>query len=369
MSNSKLHKGLGKSFGKMFGNEKVRTEFLDGENNEPKESEVIDMTDKKEENISQNQEEKKEEATSEKKEEVKEPIEKAPVESSDKKEQEADKEEKSVDGAQTTLKISLIQPNINQPRKNFDDDELRQLSESIQKYGVVEPLVVRKNGPLYEIIAGERRWRASKLAGLEKVPVVIKEYDDRTAKEVALIENIQRADLNPIEEALAYQSLIEEYGLTQEEVARRVSKNRSTITNALRILNLNKEIQEMLKNGQLTQGHARALLAIDNDDLREKIAKRVVEENLSVREIEKLVRLEGLAQFRDKKRSEQNTETMQQLRIVIKDLERQLKHKFNTKVGIIPKNEETGKIEIEYYSKEDLDRLFILLNGSANGTN
>lgn len=359
MSNSKLHKGLGKSFGKMFGNEKVRTEFLDGENVEPKESEVIDMTDKKENNSSQNQE-----AENETNQETKQEVAK-PVEQENKQEAHyTDTVDEKASESQTMLKISLIQPNINQPRKNFNEDELQELCESIKKYGVVEPLVVRKNGPLYEIIAGERRWRASKLAGLDKVPVVIKEYDDRTAKEVALIENIQRADLNPIEEALAYQSLIEEYGLTQEEVARRVSKNRSTVTNALRILNLNKEIQEMLKNGQLTQGHARALLAIDNDELREKIAKRVIEENLSVREIEKLVRLEGLAQFRDKKRSEQNTESMQQLRTIIKDLERQLKHKFNTKVGIIPKNEEAGKIEIEYYSKEDLDRLFILLNGS-----
>lgn len=363
MSNSKLKKGLGKSFGKMFGNNKVRTEYLEGEQDDAKEAEVIDITDKKNDNSSQNQNDE----TPSVDEEKKEPVNQSSASVNVKPQSTGSVQDEKANGSQTMLKISLIQPNINQPRKNFNEEELQELSESIQKYGVVEPLVVRKNGPLYEIIAGERRWRASKLAGLEKVPVVIKEYDDRTAKEVALIENIQRSDLNPIEEALAYQSLIEEYGLTQEEVARRVSKNRSTVTNALRILNLNKEIQEMLKNGSLTQGHARALLAIDNDELREKIAKRVVEENLSVREIEKLVRLEGLAQFRDNKRKEQNTESMQQLRIIIKDLERQLKHKFNTKVGIIPKNEESGRIEIEYYTKEDLDRLFLLLNGSKEG--
>lgn len=344
------HKGLGKSFGKMFGTEKVKEEFVEEQKgNEVKPVEVEDTSIAKKRNNDNDNHSQITEAK--------------PSSSDTKIDTQTSEQKEEVDSQK--VKINLVQPNKNQPRKNFDKEELSELTESIKKYGIVEPLVVRKNGPLYEIVAGERRWRAAKDAGLEYVPVVIKQYDDRTAREVALIENIQRANLNPIEEALAYQNLIEDYGLTQDEVAKRVSKNRSTITNALRILNLNKEIQELLRDGKLTQGHARALLAIEDEELREKIAKRVVEENLSVREIEKLVRLEGLSQFRDKKRSEKNTEDMKKLYTLLKDLEKKLKHKLNTKVNIIPRNQDAGKIEIEYYSKEELDNIFLAINGSA----
>lgn len=368
---SKIHKGLGKSFNKMFGQDKVRGEILD-EQNETSSSAVSDIKDLDETEVKvETKTESEKEPIAKKRDnnndnhyqdrpvkEVSGPSENTNASSND--------ESSGEQGKNLMIKISLVQPNTKQPRKNFNEEELNELSESIQKYGIVEPLVVRKNGPLYEIVAGERRWRAAKLAGLDKVPVVIKEYDERTAREVALIENIQRANLNPIEEALAYQNLIEDYGLTQDEVARRVSKNRSTITNALRILNLNKEIQELIRDGKLTQGHARALLAIEDEELREKIAARVVAENLSVREIEKLVRLEGLAQFRDRKREAKNTDEMKQLYAILKDLEKKLKHKLNTKVNIVPRNQDAGKIEIEYYSKEELDNIFLAINGTID---
>ena len=260
------------------------------------------------------------------------------------------------------VKINLIQPNLNQPRKNFDKEKLQELSESISKYGILQPLIVKQNGPLYEIIAGERRWRAAKLTGLEEVPVQLKQFDKKTMTEVALIENIQRENLNAVEEAQAYQRLIEEYGLSQEEVAQRVSKNRSTITNSLRILRLNDDILNLIKEGKLTAGHARALLSIEDEELRDKISQRVIEENLNVRDIEKLVRLDGLANWRKEhnalKKAEKNIQEM----VILKDLEKKIKNKLGTKVKIIQKDENEGKIEIKYYGKEDLDRIYTLIN-------
>ena len=260
------------------------------------------------------------------------------------------------------VKINLIQPNLNQPRKNFDKEKLEELSESIKKYGILQPLIVKQNGPLYEIIAGERRWRAAKLAGLEEVPVQLKQFDKKTMTEVALIENIQRENLNAVEEAQAYQRLIEEYGLSQEEVAQRVSKNRSTITNSLRILRLNDDILDLIKEGKLTAGHARALLSIEDEELRDKISQRVIEENLNVRDIEKLVRLDGLANWRKEhnalKKAEKNIQEM----VILKDIEKKIKNKLGTKVKIIQKDENEGKIEIKYFGKEDLDRIYTLIN-------
>ncbi len=184
--------------------------------------------------------------------------------------------------ADTTLPVSSIEPNRNQPRKNFDKAELEELTDSIKRYGVIQPLVVQKKNDYYEIIAGERRWRAAKLAKLKEVPVVIKEYEPQEASEIALIENLQRSDLNPIEEAKAYKNLIEEYDLRQEDVATRLSKSRSAITNSMRLLNLSDEVQAMIEAGELQMGHARALLGLELEDLQEKTAKTVVDKGLSV---------------------------------------------------------------------------------------
>ena len=266
------------------------------------------------------------------------------------------------------ININLIQPNLNQPRKNFDEEKISELSKSISEYGVLQPLLVKKNGPLYEIIAGERRWRAAKAAGISKVPVVIKDYDQRVSREVALIENIQRENLNAVELALAYQSLVDEYGLSQDAIAKKVSKSRSAITNTMRILKLDKEILNLIKEGKLTEGHARALLSIDENDeeLRAKVAKKVVEENLSVRDIEKMVRLENLAEYRKEQAEKKKTPEYQKLNIFLKDIASKTKNKLKTKVKIIPKNKEAGHIEIEYNDQSDLDRIFLLLNSISN---
>ena len=201
------------------------------------------------------------------------------------------------------IKLSRIQPDKNQPRKDFDETKLQELADSIREYGVISPIVVKENGAFYDIVAGERRWRAARLAGLTEIPVVIKNVDEKTSREMSIIENIQRDDLNPVEEALAYQSLIDDYGLTQEEVASRVSKNRTTITNSLRLLKLDDELLDMLREGLITQGHARALLAIDDSELRRKIALRCAKENLSVREIENLVRLDKISKEKKNNRT------------------------------------------------------------------
>ena len=184
------------------------------------------------------------------------------------------------------VKISLIEPNRDQPRKDFNEEELQELAESIKNYGVLQPLLVQKKGTSYELIAGERRWRAAKLAGLKEVPVVLREYSKQQAMEIALIENVQRADLNPIEEAQAYQQLVKEFHLTQEEIAARVSKNRATITNAMRLLKLDEEIQNLLIKGAISSGHARAILSLEDKQLQKKAAKEVLDKRLSVRETE-----------------------------------------------------------------------------------
>lgn len=260
------------------------------------------------------------------------------------------------------IDIQLIQPNLNQPRRHFDEEELEELAASIREYGILQPLLLKKQGPLYEIIAGERRWRAAKRAGLTEVPAIVRELDEKTSREIAIIENIQRADLNAVEEARAYQSLIDEYGLTQEEVAKRVSKKRVTITNSLRLLKLEPEILELLQTGRISQGHARALLGIEDSELRRAIAHRCAEENLSVREIEQLVKLDKLKKAEKKKKEQGESAEEKRLKTIYRDLEKKMKAKLGTKVSIVPKDESKGKLEIEYYSQEELDRIFTLLN-------
>ena len=254
------------------------------------------------------------------------------------------------------LKISLIQANPSQPRKRFSDEELKELSESIKQFGVIQPLLVKKQGPIYEIIAGERRFRAAKLAGLAEVPVLIRNYDEKLSKEVAIIENIQREDLNAVEEALAYQSLISEYDLSQEELAERLSKKRTTITNSLRLLKLEEEILNYIREGKLKEGHGRALLSIPEGKQRLALAKECVEKKLSVREVEK--RSQEQTPQKKKKKS-----IPKQMASIFKDLENRMRESLGTKVKIIPRNENKGKVEIEYYSKEDLEHLYDLLEG------
>ena len=257
------------------------------------------------------------------------------------------------------LKISLIQANPSQPRKQFSDEELKELSESIKQFGVIQPLLVKKQGPLYEIVAGERRFRAAKLAGLTEVPVLIRNYDEKLSKEVAIIENIQREDLNAVEEALAYQSLISEYDLSQEELAERLSKKRTTITNSLRLLKLEEEILNYIREGKLKEGHGRALLAIPEGKKRLELAKECVEKNLSVREVEKR------GQKKETLKKDGGKAFSKQFTSIFKDLESRMGESLGTKVKIIPKNESKGKVEIEYYSKEDLERLYDLLEGKG----
>ena len=258
------------------------------------------------------------------------------------------------------LKISLIQANPSQPRKRFSDEELKELSESIKQFGVIQPLLVKKQGPIYEIIAGERRFRAAKLAGLTEVPVLVRSYDEKLSREISIIENIQREDLNAVEEALAYQSLISEYDLSQEELAERLSKKRTTITNSLRLLKLEEEILNYIREGKLKEGHGRALLAIPEGKKRLALARECVEKKLSVREVEKRSQEQTVQKKKKKLLSGQ-------LSSIFKDLEEKMRENLGTKVKIIPKNENKGKLEIEYYSQEDLERIYVLLEGKAKG--
>ena len=252
------------------------------------------------------------------------------------------------------VKISLIEPNRDQPRKDFNEEELQELAESIKNYGVLQPLLVQKKGTSYELIAGERRWRAAKLAGLKEVPVVLREYSKQQAMEIALIENVQRADLNPIEEAQAYQQLVKEFHLTQEEIAARVSKNRATITNAMRLLKLDEEIQNLLIKGAISSGHARAILSLEDKQLQKKAAKEVLDKRLSVRETEKLVKRLARASA---EKNEKNEKKDDALALIFQDLEERMKTIMGTKVSIHNKDRNKGRIEIEYYSEAELERI------------
>lgn len=256
-----------------------------------------------------------------------------------------------------TLNINRIEPNKNQPRKEFNDDALQELADSIKQFGVIEPLVVVKRKGYYELIAGERRWRAARLAGLKEVPVVIKDYDDQQIVEIALIENIQREDLNPIEEAHAYERLIQEFNLTQDEVAERVSKSRTTVTNALRLLKLTEKVQQMLIDDMLSTGHVRALITITEPQLQYETAMYIFDKKLSVRETESYVK-----KLLNKKPKEKTSEKEDpELSFLYKAIENRLKESLGTKTTIKAKTKDSGKIEIEYYSQEDLERITQLL--------
>lgn len=257
------------------------------------------------------------------------------------------------------VKISLVEPNRNQPRKMFDKDSLDELTKSVKQYGVLQPIIVKKIGNRYEIVAGERRWRAAQAAGLSEVPVVVRDYDDQKAKEIAIIENIQRTDLNPIEEALAYKSLIEEYNLTQEELSDKVSKNRSTITNSLRLLKLSKNIQQYMIDGQISSGHARALLSLEDGGKRELLALDIMKRSLSVRDTEKAAK--ALSKKKNVELSDltetSKEDTVRDLSLFYKEYEDSIQGVLGTKVHINQKDKNKGRIEIEYYSQVELDRI------------
>lgn len=256
------------------------------------------------------------------------------------------------------MKINEVEPNRNQPRKSFDEDKLGDLANSIKEHGVLQPIIVAKRDDYYQIIAGERRWRASKMAGLKTIPTIVRDYDEKKTREVALIENIQRENLNPIEEALAFKRLLEEFHLKQDEVAERVSKSRTAVTNSMRLLKLSDEVQQMVIDEMITTGHARALLAIDDPDQQYEIAQKIFDEKLSVRDIEKLVKNMNKPQ-KEKKQKSKNIE------FIYKEIEEQMKSSLGTKVSITAKEDGAGKIEIEFYSHDDLDRITDMLRNRA----
>lgn len=258
--------------------------------------------------------------------------------------------EQDIAAAVTELKITELEANQNQPRRFFDDNALQELSDSIKEHGVVQPIIVRKLDDNYQIVAGERRWRAARLAGLKTVPVVVKDYSNVQVMEIALIENLQRQDLNSIEEALAYKSLIEEHDMTQENISGRIGKSRSAIANTLRLLNLPEAIRNMVIHGKISAGHARALLAVEDKMKQMEIAQKIIDQQLNVRDIEKLVM--------QKDKTKEKKEDKKDVEII--ELEEQLKRTFATKVSIVHKKDK-GKIEIEYYSNEDLERILELL--------
>ncbi len=254
----------------------------------------------------------------------------------------------------TFVKITKVEPNREQPRKKFDEDSLLELSESLKQYGILQPLLVQDKKDYFEIIAGERRWRAAKMAGLKEIPVIIKELSDRETVEISLIENIQRENLNPIEEAMAFKRLLEEFHLKQDEVAERVSKSRTAVTNSMRLLKLDDRVQQMVVDDLLTTGHARALLAIPDNDKQYNLAQQIFDEKLSVRETEKLVK--KIQSQKPELRKTQNDK----MSVFYEDMEEKLKAIMGTKVAIHYKGNKKGKIEIEYYSSDELERIIDL---------
>lgn len=263
--------------------------------------------------------------------------------------------EKKERNAEMMVKISKVEPNREQPRKQFDEDSLLELSESIKQYGILQPLLVSDKKDYYEIIAGERRWRAAKLAGLKEVPVLVKEFSNQEIVEISLIENIQREDLNPIEEAMAYKRLMEEFHLKQDEIADRVSKSRTAVTNSMRLLKLDERVQQMLIDDMISAGHARALIAVTNMDVQANLAMKIFDEKLSVRETERLVKniLEP-----KKEKAVKTINTAEDA--IYESLEERMKGIMGTKVFIHRKKNNKGKIEIEYYSKDELERIIDL---------
>ena len=262
--------------------------------------------------------------------------------------------EKEVKTVEQLVKISKIEPNREQPRRNFEEDALLELADSIKQFGVLQPLLVQKKGDFYEIIAGERRWRAAKLAGIKEVPVIVKDYTKQEIVEIALIENIQRENLNPIEEAMAYKRLLTEFHLKQDEVAERVSKSRTAVTNSMRLLKLDDKIQQMIVDDMISTGHARALLAIEDKEEQYNLATRIFDEKLSVREVEAIIRQIKNPKAPKKRKEIQNS-------FVYRDLEEKMISVIGTKVSVNQKGKGKGKIEIEYYSDAELERIFDLL--------
>lgn len=263
------------------------------------------------------------------------------------------------DEALVELELDLIEPNRRQPRKYFDETALEELAVSLKTYGMIQPIVVKKSGDYYEIIAGERRWRAAKIAGMEKVPVVVKKWEEGEAFEAALVENLQREDLNPMEEAESYQRLQEEFGLSQEKIAEKVGKSRSAITNSLRLLQLDPRVRNFVVENKLTSGHARTLLSITDGDAQFELAEHIIEEGLSVRAVEALVKAR-LAKA--EKADEEKEEAAKVDETAYRAIEDDLKSLFSTKVKLKPMGKRNkGKIEIEYYSEDDLERLLALL--------
>ncbi len=263
-------------------------------------------------------------------------------------------ENKETKQNETVVKITKVEPNRDQPRKNFDEDSLQELADSIKQFGLLQPILVQDRKDYYEIIAGERRWRAAKIAGLKEIPVIIRNYTDQEIVEIALIENIQREDLNPIEEAHAFKKLLEEFHLKQDEVAERVSKSRTAVTNSMRLLKLSDSVQQMIIDDMLSTGHARALIPIEDKELQLQLAQRIFDEKLSVREVEKIVKVI----LNPEKGKDKKEETPQSIQYIYQDIENKLKERLSRKVAISSKGKSgVGKIEIEFYSNDDLDRL------------
>ena len=255
-------------------------------------------------------------------------------------------------GQEKLVKITKVEPNREQPRKNFDEDALQELADSIKQFGLLQPILVQDRQNYYEIIAGERIWRAAKLAGLKEVPVIIKSFSEQEIVEISLIENIQREDLNPIEEALAYKRLLTEFGLTQDEVAERVSKSRTTVTNSMRLLKLDERVQQMIIDDMITTGHARALISIEDQNLQYELAQKIFDEKLNVREVEKLVK--SIQSPKPKKEPKKVNESLE---LVYRDIEERLKQSLGTKVSIQSRENGAGKMEIEFFSHEELERI------------
>lgn len=255
------------------------------------------------------------------------------------------------------MDITKVEPNREQPRKTFNEDQLNELAESVKQYGVLSPLLVQDRDTYYEIIAGERRWRAAKKAGLKEVPVIIKHLTEQEIMEISLIENIQREDLNPIEEALAYKRLINEFHMKQDEIAERVSKNRATIANSMRLLKLNEKVQQMIIDDKLNAGQVRPLISVEDPEVQITLAEKIFDEKLNARDAEKLVK-----NLQNEKNNQKNVQKINpQLLAVYKDLEEQMKPILGTKIVINPKDEKKGKIEIEYFSQDELDRIIDLI--------
>ena len=276
-----------------------------------------------------------------------------------KKTESKSKQDKSSEkkSGETIVNITKVEPNREQPRKNFDEDALEELAESIKQFGLLQPILVQDRKTYYEIIAGERRWRAAKKAGLKEVPVIIKNLTEQEIVEIALIENIQREDLNPIEEALAYKRLLTEFNLKQDEVADRVSKSRTAVTNSMRLLKLSENVQQMIIDDMISTGHARALISIEDPEQQYSLAQQIFDEKLSVRDVEKLVK-----NLNKPAKAKKVTVTDKSMEAVYQDIEENLKQKLSTKVSITPKGNGAGKIEIEFYSHDDLEKLMDLLS-------